>query len=96
MMGMSFTDVIAWKADASYLCHACAWKVYPGLSEPFRLRKQGHMFVYHRKRVEDREGNEVSPVFCGQEVHGPQACDRCHCELEGFVDLNARDAREES
>lgn len=63
------TDIVGWVYEADLHCESCAAARFPALAEDSEIR------------VEDGEGNEVTPVFLGEDAYAedgaPYCCGDC-------------------
>ena len=67
---MKAYDIIGWAYDGDYHCEGCAW------------RRFGRKLLDDTNPPEDSEGNEVHPMFAGDEFgEDGECCGDCGAEI---------------
>ncbi len=63
-------EIIGWVFEADIHCPECTYRRFPELQED------------NNARIQDREGNEVRPIFLGDEHESPPYCGGCFQPLD--------------
>lgn len=78
-MGRHVYDVVGYTGDADVYCPPCATATYGDLTDIARPA------YYPFQDVLDGEGNDVQPVFAGDEFDDQPYCCVCHTQLDVVV-----------